>query len=325
MGFPTRITSVDGQTGTVDLTKADVGLANVDNTSDADKPVSTAQLTAIRDRSNEVISSTWANRATAISAIAALTPAEGYVRITDIGPNGSLWWCNGVKLIRDTSVVLAELTVGVILPSLVAANLATYSQTGTTITVDNTIGHNIPATTFNGNSVYLTPSSGTLVEGIFTNFQRTGANTFTCESTISQTISGNLASTTGQKILASFTIPAALLGATGRFETTIESQVFNSSNNKTITGALSGVTYYTVSVTTVGRKVVIAGMRNKNATNVQQATCNDTSTGLSTNTGTLLVGTVDTTANTTVTLRGTVAAANEFLCIEHSSFSVYPS
>lgn len=40
------IVSVNGQTGTVVVTKSDVGLANVDNTSDANKPVSTAQSTA---------------------------------------------------------------------------------------------------------------------------------------------------------------------------------------------------------------------------------------------------------------------------------------
>lgn len=41
------VTSVAGRTGAVVLTKADVGLANVDNTSSANAPVSTAQQTAI--------------------------------------------------------------------------------------------------------------------------------------------------------------------------------------------------------------------------------------------------------------------------------------
>lgn len=41
------VDSVNGQTGTVVLTKTDVGLSNVDNTSDANKPVSSAQLTAL--------------------------------------------------------------------------------------------------------------------------------------------------------------------------------------------------------------------------------------------------------------------------------------
>jgi hypothetical protein len=41
------VTSVNGRTGMVFLTLADVGLTNVDNTSDMDKPISTATLTAI--------------------------------------------------------------------------------------------------------------------------------------------------------------------------------------------------------------------------------------------------------------------------------------
>ena len=41
------VTSVAGRTGVVVLTKSDVGLGNVDNTSDANKPVSTATQTAL--------------------------------------------------------------------------------------------------------------------------------------------------------------------------------------------------------------------------------------------------------------------------------------
>ncbi len=44
------VSSVAGKTGEVTLEKADVGLDNVDNTSDADKPVSAAQQTAIDAR-----------------------------------------------------------------------------------------------------------------------------------------------------------------------------------------------------------------------------------------------------------------------------------
>lgn len=40
------VSSVNGQTGTVVLTKGDVGLTNVDNTSDVNKPVSTLQAAA---------------------------------------------------------------------------------------------------------------------------------------------------------------------------------------------------------------------------------------------------------------------------------------
>lgn len=46
------VSSVAGKTGDVTLAKADVGLANVDNTSDASKPVSTATQTALNAKAN---------------------------------------------------------------------------------------------------------------------------------------------------------------------------------------------------------------------------------------------------------------------------------
>ena len=46
------VISVAGKSGTVTLVKADVGLSNVDNTSDVNKPVSTAQATAIGLKAN---------------------------------------------------------------------------------------------------------------------------------------------------------------------------------------------------------------------------------------------------------------------------------
>lgn len=46
------VTSVSGKTGAVTLTKADVGLASVDNTSDANKPISTAQQAALDNKAN---------------------------------------------------------------------------------------------------------------------------------------------------------------------------------------------------------------------------------------------------------------------------------
>lgn len=45
------VNSVNGQTGIVVLTKSDIGLGNVDNTSDANKPVSIAQQAEISNTS----------------------------------------------------------------------------------------------------------------------------------------------------------------------------------------------------------------------------------------------------------------------------------
>ena len=46
------VTSVAGKTGAVALVKGDVGLGNVDNTSDVNKPVSTATQTALNLKAN---------------------------------------------------------------------------------------------------------------------------------------------------------------------------------------------------------------------------------------------------------------------------------
>lgn len=52
------VTSVAGQTGAVTLTKSDVGLGNVDNTSDLNKPVSTATQTALDAKQATLVSGT---------------------------------------------------------------------------------------------------------------------------------------------------------------------------------------------------------------------------------------------------------------------------
>jgi hypothetical protein len=54
------VASVAGRTGNITLTKADVGLSNVDDTSDASKPVSTATQTALGLKENAITAGTTA-------------------------------------------------------------------------------------------------------------------------------------------------------------------------------------------------------------------------------------------------------------------------
>ena len=56
-----NVTSVAGKTGAVTLVKADVGLENVDNTSDLDKPISTATQTALDAKVGKVTGATSSN------------------------------------------------------------------------------------------------------------------------------------------------------------------------------------------------------------------------------------------------------------------------
>ena len=73
---PAPVNSVAGRTGAVTLTRSDVGLSNVDNTSDVGKPVSTAQATA--DAVN-------ATALTAETTRAAAAEASGLARANHTG------------------------------------------------------------------------------------------------------------------------------------------------------------------------------------------------------------------------------------------------
>ena len=57
-GAGSAVTSVAGKTGSVTLEKADVGLTNVDNTADVDKPVSTATAIALAGKQATLVSGT---------------------------------------------------------------------------------------------------------------------------------------------------------------------------------------------------------------------------------------------------------------------------
>ena len=69
------VQSVAGRTGAVVLTKTDVGLANVDNTSDVSKPVSTAQATAIETARANAIQRSNHTGSQAIATITGLQTA----------------------------------------------------------------------------------------------------------------------------------------------------------------------------------------------------------------------------------------------------------
>jgi hypothetical protein len=70
-----KVTSVSGRTGSVVLTKSDVGLGNVDNTSDLNKPVSTIQQTALDLKANQSTTYTKTETDTRIQAIVGAAPA----------------------------------------------------------------------------------------------------------------------------------------------------------------------------------------------------------------------------------------------------------
>jgi len=70
------VDSVNGRTGDVILNKADVGLTNVDNTSDLNKPISTATQTALNAKEDTANKST----STSLGTSNTLYPTQGAVK-----------------------------------------------------------------------------------------------------------------------------------------------------------------------------------------------------------------------------------------------------
>jgi hypothetical protein len=84
------VTSVNGETGVVVLDKGDIGLSNVDNTSDANKPVSTAQSAAIAAAQAAAIAASQPLDSD-LTAIAALTTtAFGRAFLTQVDAASTL-------------------------------------------------------------------------------------------------------------------------------------------------------------------------------------------------------------------------------------------
>ncbi|HJP81467.1 MAG TPA: hypothetical protein VJ841_03690 [Candidatus Saccharimonadales bacterium] len=77
------VTSVAGKTGVVTLVKADVGLANVDNTSDVNKPVSTAQQTALNLKADTTVTDGLNARVTTLESAGIVALTDGASIATD--------------------------------------------------------------------------------------------------------------------------------------------------------------------------------------------------------------------------------------------------
>jgi hypothetical protein len=129
------------------------------------------------------------------AALGPALPAGTKRYVTDVGEYGAEYISNGSAWVHGGEIEIIQKAKGWIVPSLAAADAATYSQTGTTITVTS-VGHNIPAENYDTKDVYLNmgaaATGATIPPGWFSNFTRTSADTFTCVSTISQTGTGTV-------------------------------------------------------------------------------------------------------------------------------------
>ena len=164
-----------------------------------------------------------------------------------------------------------------------ASGSPTYSQTAFTITVTRT-GHGYTAARNNGADIYLTVSTGTLVSGWFSNFTYVDANTFTCTSTISQSISGNLGVQTGEVTFDTITLKAKLMGPNGTVRGRFLVNAFaNNANAKTFRVRWAGTPIFNPSLASTLTMQTDISISNQNnvAKQVNYGTSSSTQNGTS--------------------------------------------
>lgn len=206
------VTSVAGKTGAVSLVKADVGLSNVDNTSDLNKPISTATQTALNTKQD--------NLGYTAENIANKGANNGYASLDNAGkvPTGQL-----PSYVDDV---------------LEFANLAGFPITGETgkiyVAIDTGIIYR-----WSG-SVYIEISSDT--QAVWGNITGTLSNQTDLQNALNAKENTITAGTTGQyyrgdKTFQTLDKTAVGLGNVSNTDTTTTANITDSTNKRFITDA----------------------------------------------------------------------------------------
>jgi hypothetical protein len=268
--------------------------------------------------SSQLSSYTLANRPSAASM------SGQAIIVSDVGINGSIWYSNGSKWIHESPIIYQLDSSGWLSPSLAAANAATYSQTGTTITVTST-AHALNSLS-NGCKVFLNIASGLATAGWYDNFTFVDANTFTCVSAISQSTTGTINTNLAATVVtpATKTILGGLMGLNGAIRVAVHATNLNDAGIKTLALKLAGTNYFSGTVTTgVGFFVNSRIVNNRNSESAQITQPVGNYTG-GANVGRLVLA-VNTANDFDHSIALTCAAANEYVRIESILIEILPN
>ena len=158
------VISVNNMTGEVILTKSNIGLGNVDNTSDANKPVSTAQQNALNLKVNKAGDTMTGDLTLKSKLIIQGTDSANSSRyITSDNPNNIIFATGGTmrvlvqdNIFRPTTYVRGQVDLGTNTERWKDLYLAGAASIGTSVTA----GSYVKSTTYTEATTYLKTGSG---------------------------------------------------------------------------------------------------------------------------------------------------------------------
>ena len=164
------VISVNNMTGEVILTKSNIGLGNVDNTSDANKPVSTAQQNALNLKVNKAGDTMTGDLTLKSKLIIQGTDSANSSRyITSDNPNNIIFATGGTmrvlvqdNIFRPTTYVRGQVDLGTNTERWKDLYLAGAASIGTSVTAGTYVqaGSYVKSTTYTESTTYLKTGSG---------------------------------------------------------------------------------------------------------------------------------------------------------------------
>jgi hypothetical protein len=184
-GLTTSVNYVQEISGNITLAKSDIGLGNVDNTSDLNKPISTATQTALDlksdidsptftgtplaptattgDNSTQIATTAFVNTAISNASTAGATPdattsATGKIQLAgDLGGTNST---AAAPVITDGAITTSKLADG----SVTGAKIASGTVTGSNIASQTITAGNIASNTITGTNISLGAIQGANID-----------------------------------------------------------------------------------------------------------------------------------------------------------------
>lgn len=267
---------------------------------------------------------TWATKPTA-----AQIPIGKEIFISDVGINGSVWKSNGTELSPNSCVTLyssAEVPCGLPPSSTIGANGALTLGTAVEITYPKIYWYFGAGQVYSGSpaGLYYTVMSSPTVGTVYNNLYTGGIPSVPASLTpivdagpgaFTQTINTDFT-------LASFPIPAGVMGTAGSIRPSFMMSVPSNANSKSPKVFCDTANIYTAGVTT-SKSLISVELRFKNRgqNNSQISSCINSASGISTSPSALTYSSIDTSAIFNVTYTGRLTTATDFVIF--NAFFIY--